>query len=125
MAKLVTADVIAGLKEMTILEINELVEAIEEEFGVTAAAPVAVAAAGAEDAGSDEPSEVTVKITDIGQAKIAVIKAVNEITGLGLKGAKEIVEAAPEGIVKENIAPEEAAEIKDKLVEAGASVEVK
>ena len=125
MAKLVTADVIAGLKEMTILEINELVEAIEEEFGVTAAAPVAVVADGGADAGSDEPTEVTVVITDIGQSKIQVIKAVNEITGAGLKGAKEIVEAAPEGVVKENVPTEEAEDMKAKLVEAGASVEFK
>ncbi len=125
MAKLVTADVIAGLKEMTILEINELVEAIEEEFGVTAAAPVAVVADGGADAGNDEPTEVTVVITDIGQSKIQVIKAVNEITGAGLKGAKEIVEAAPEGVVKENVPTEEAEDMKAKLVEAGASVEFK
>ncbi|NLY63297.1 MAG: 50S ribosomal protein L7/L12 [Erysipelothrix sp.] len=125
MAKLVTADVIAGLKEMTILEINELVEAIEEEFGVTAAAPVAVVAGGDVAASDDEPKEVNVVITDIGQSKIQVIKAVNEITGAGLKGAKEIVEAAPEGVVKENVPTEEAEEIKAKLVEAGASVEFK
>ena len=125
MAKLVTADVIAGLKEMTILEINELVEAIEEEFGVTAAAPVAVVADSGAAASDDEPTEVTVVITDIGQSKIQVIKAVNEITGAGLKGAKEIVEAAPEGVVKENVPTEEAEEIKAKLVEAGASVEFK
>ena len=125
MAKLVTADVLAGLKEMTILEINELVEAIEEEFGVTAAAPVAVVAGGDVAASDDEPKEVNVVITDIGQSKIQVIKAVNEITGAGLKGAKEIVEAAPEGVVKENVPTEEAEEIKAKLVEAGASVEFK
>ena len=124
MAKLTREDFIASLKEMTILEINELVEAIEEEFGVTAAAPVAVVAAEAS-AGSDEPTEVTVVITDIGQSKIQVIKAVNAITGAGLKGAKEIVEAAPEGVVKENVPTEEAEDIKAQLVEAGASVEFK
>ena len=110
---------------MTILEINELVEAIEDEFGVTAAAPVAVVAGGDVAASDDEPKEVNVVITDIGQSKIQVIKAVNEITGAGLKGAKEIVEAAPEGVVKENVPTEEAEEIKAKLVEAGASVEFK
>ena len=123
MAKLVTADVLAGLKEMTILEINELVEAIEEEFGVTAAAAVAAPAA-ADDSASDEPTEVTVTITEIGQSKVAVIKAVNTITGLGLMGSKKLVEAAP-AVVKENITPEEADEIKAALSEAGATVEVK
>lgn len=123
MAKLVTADVIAGLKEMSILEINELIEAIEEEFGVTAAAPVAVAAA-EEDSASDEPTEVNVSITEIGQSKVAVIKVVNTITGLGLMGAKKLVESAP-AVVKENVTPEEAEEIKAQLTEAGASVEVK
>ncbi len=123
MAKLVTADVIAGLKEMSILEINELIEAIEEEFGVTAAAPVAVAAA-EETAGADEPTEVNVSITEVGQSKVAVIKVVNTITGLGLMGAKKLVESAP-AVIKENVTPEEAEEIKAQLVEAGASVEVK
>lgn len=122
MAKLVVEEVIAGLKEMTILEINELVEAIEEEFGVTAAAPVAVAAA--EEETTDEPSEVTVTITEVGQSKVAVIKAVNTITGAGLMASKKIVEASP-AVVKENIAPEEAEEIKAQLIEAGASVEIK
>lgn len=123
MAKLVTEDVIASLKEMTILEINELVEAIEEEFGVTAAAPVAVAAE-SDDAGSDEPSEVTVTVTEVGQSKVAVIKVVNSITGLGLMGAKKLVEATP-AVIKENIDPEEADDIKAQLSEAGATVEVK
>ena len=123
MAKLVTADVLAGLKEMTILEINELVEAIEEEFGVTAAAAVAAPVA-ADEAGSDEPTEVTVTITEIGQSKVAVIKAVNTITGLGLMGSKKLVEAAP-AVVKENITPEQSDEINAALSEAGATVEVK
>ncbi len=123
MAKLVTADVIESLKEMTILEINELVEAIEEEFGVTAAAPVAQAAA-ADDSASDEPTEVTVTVTEIGQSKVAVIKVVNAITGLGLMGAKKLVEATP-AIIKENVTPEEADDLKAQLSEAGATVEVK
>ena len=123
MAKLVTEEVIASLKEMTILEINELVEAIEEEFNVTAAAPMAVAAA-TEETATDEPTEVTVTITEVGQSKVAVIKVVNTITGLGLMGAKKLVESSP-AVVKENIAPEEAEEIKAQLSEAGATVEVK
>lgn len=123
MAKLNTADVIASLKEMTILELNDLVKAIEEEFGVTAAAPVAVAAAdaGAVAAG---PAEVSVILVDAGQSKVGVIKAVREITGLGLVEAKGIVDGAPKAI-KENIKPEEAEQIKAKLTEAGATVEVK
>ncbi len=123
MAKLVVADVLAGLKEMTILEINELVEAIEEEFGVTAAAAVAAAPV-ADDSASDEPTEVTVTVTELGQTKVAVIKVVNTITGLGLMGSKKLVEATP-AIIKEKITPDEADEIKALLVEAGATVEVK
>ena len=122
MAKLVTADVIASLKEMTILELNELVKAIEEEFGVTAAAPVAVAAA--DTAAAAAPSEVSVVLIDAGQSKVGVIKAVREITGLGLVEAKAIVDGAPKAI-KENIKPEEAEQIKAKLTEAGATVEIK
>lgn len=123
MAKLDTQTVIESLKEMTILELNELVKAIEEEFGVTAAAPVAVAA-GAGEAASNEPTEVTVTLTSAGSAKIQVIKTLREITGLGLKEAKELADNVPSK-VKENIKPEEADEIKAKLVEAGATVEVK
>lgn len=122
MAKLNTADVIASLKEMTILELNELVKAIEEEFGVTAAAPVAVAAAA--DAAPAGPVEVTVTLTSDGGAKIPVIKVVREITGLGLKEAKELVDNTP-SVIKANVTPEEGEAIKAKLVEAGASVEVK
>lgn len=123
MAKLNKDDVIASLKEMTILELNELIEAIEEEFGVSAAAPVAVAAA-ADESAAAEPTEVTVTITDIGASKVNVIKAVREITGLGLLEAKQKVEAAP-AVIKENIPTAEAEEIKKKLVDAGAAVEVK
>lgn len=123
MAKLNTEDVIASLKEMTILELNDLIKAIEEEFGVTAAAPVAVAAA-ADTAAPTGPTEVTVTLTDVGATKVAVIKAVREITGLGLVEAKGLVDKTPSAI-KENIKPEEAEAIKAKLVEAGATVEVK
>lgn len=123
MAKLTNEEVIASLKEMSILELNDLIKAIEEEFGVTAAAPVAVAAVA--DAGAAAgPSEVTVTLTDVGATKVAVIKAVREITGLGLVEAKGLVDKCPSAI-KENIKPEEAEEIKKKLVEAGATVEVK
>ncbi|MEG0568745.1 MAG: 50S ribosomal protein L7/L12 [Erysipelotrichales bacterium] len=121
MAKLSTTEIIDSLKEMTMLELNDLVKSIEEEFGVTAAAPVAVAAAGAEDAGA--PSEVTVTLTEIGGSKVAVIKAVREITGLGLVEAKGLVDGAPAPI-KEGISPEEAEDIKAKLTEAGASVDI-
>lgn len=120
--KLTSEEVIASLKEMTILELNDLIKAIEEEFGVTAAAPVA--AAPVAEAAAAGPSEVTVTLTDIGATKVAVIKAVREITGLGLVEAKGLVDGCPSAI-KENIKPEEAEEIKNKLVEAGATVEVK
>ncbi len=122
MAKLNKEEFIAAIKEMSVLELNELVKAIEEEFGVTAAAPVAVAAAApAEEAA---PSEVSVILTSAGQAKLGVIKLVKEITGLGLKEAKDLVDGAPKA-VKEKISPEEAEQIKAKLVEAGAEVEIK
>lgn len=123
MAKLTHEDILAYLEEATILELNDLVSAIEEKFGVVAAAAVAAPAAGAaeETAG---PTEVTVTLTDVGGTKVAVIKAVREITGLGLVDAKKLVDGAPAAI-KENISPEEAEEIKKKLMDAGASVEVK
>ncbi len=124
MAKITSEELISSLKEMTILELNELVKAIEEEFGVSAAAPMA--AAGAATAVEAEPEilDVSVILKAPGQSKVAVIKVVREITGLGLVEAKGLVDKAPIAI-KENIKPEEAAEIKDKLVEAGAEVEVK
>ena len=122
MVKLSTTEIIDSLKEMTMLELNDLVKAIEEEFGVTAAAPVAVAAAGGAEE-SAEPSEVTVTLTAPGGSKVGVIKIVREITGLGLVEAKGLVDKAPSPI-KENISPEEANEIKARLEEAGASVEV-
>lgn len=123
MAKLTHEDILAYLEEATILELNDLVKAIEEKFDVTAAAPVAVAAAGAEEA-AGEPANVTVTLTEAGGTKVAVIKAVREITGLGLVDAKKLVDGAPAAI-KENVSPEEAEQIKEKLVAAGATVEVK
>lgn len=117
--------IIEAVKEMSVLELNDLVKAIEEEFGVTAAAPVAVAggaAAGGEAA--EEQSEFDVVLTDAGASKIKVVKAVREITGLGLKDAKDLTDAAPKAI-KEGVSKEEAEEMKAKLEEAGASVELK
>ena len=116
-------NIIAEIKEASILELNDLVKAIEEEFGVTAAAPVAVAAAGAADAGAAKDS-FDVELTSAGDKKVAVIKAVREVTGLGLKEAKELVDGAP-ALVKEGVATAEAEEIKAKLEEAGASVTLK
>ena len=123
MAKFSIEEFISAVKEMSVLELNELVKAIEEEFGVSAAAPVAVAgaAAAAEEQG---PSEVDVVLKAAGANKLAVIKLVREITGLGLKEAKDLVDNAPKA-VKEKIDPEEAKAIADKLTEAGAEVEVK
>ena len=122
MAKFSVEEFISAIKEMSVLELNELVKAIEEEFGVSAAAPVAVAAvAAAEEQG---PSEVNVVLKSAGANKLAVIKLVREITGLGLKEAKDLVDNAPKP-VKEKIDPEEAKAIADKLTEAGAGVEVK
>jgi len=123
MAKLTQEDILAYLEEATILELNDLVSAIEEKFGVVAAAAVAAPAAGAAEEAAG-PTEVTVTLTDVGGTKVAVIKAVREITGLGLVDAKKLVDGAPAAI-KENISPEEAEEIKKKLMDAGASVEVK
>lgn len=124
MAKLTAEDFINSLKEMSILEINEVVKAIEEEFDVSAAAPVAVAGAAA---GADEdegPSEVTVTVTGVSGSKVGVIKALRDITGLGMMDAKKLVDNAPSPI-KENIPVAEAEELKDQLIEAGAEVEVK
>ena len=123
MAKLTHEDILAYLEEATILELNDLVSAIEEKFGVVAAAAVAAPAAGAAEEAAG-PTEVTVTLTDVGGTKVAVIKAVREITGLGLVDAKKLVDGAPAAI-KENISPEEAEEIKKKLMDAGASLEVK
>ena len=123
MAKLNKEDFISSLKEMNLLEIKELVDAMKEEFGVDPSA-VAVAAPAAGGSESDAaPSTVTVSIADAGAGKVGVIKAVKEITGLGLKEAKDIVDS--NGVVKENIPVAEADEIKAKLEEAGATVEIK
>ena len=124
MAKIKVEDFISGLKEMNLLEIKELVDAMKEEFGVDpSAVAVAAPAAGAAGAADAAPTNVTVSIADAGAAKVAVIKVVKEITGLGLKESKDIVDA--NGVVKENIPTAEADEIKAKLEEAGATVEVK
>ncbi|AJD89440.1 50S ribosomal protein L7/L12 [Jeotgalibacillus malaysiensis] len=114
---------IEAIKEMTVLELNDLVKAIEEEFGVSAAAPVAVAGGGAGEAAA-EKTEFDVVLTEAGAQKIKVIKVVREITGLGLKEAKEMVDNTPKA-VKEGASKEEAEEIKAKLEEVGAGVEVK
>lgn len=124
-------DLIAAIKTMSVLELSELVKALEEEFGVTAAAPVAVAAApgaaqsgGAAAAADEEQTDFTVILKEIGENKISVIKAVRELTTLGLKEAKDLVESAPKP-VKEGVNKEEAAAIKQKLVDAGAVAEIK
>lgn len=122
MAKLVKEEVIAGLKEMNMVEIMDLVAAIEEEFGVKAAAAVAAAPAAA--AAQEGPSEVTVTLKSFGTAKVGVIKAVQAITGLGLMDAKKLVDKAPVAI-KEKVSPAEGEEIKKQLTAAGAEVEVK
>lgn len=116
-------NIIAEIKEASILELNDLVKAIEEEFGVTAAAPVAAAAAGGADAGAAKDS-FDVELTSAGDKKVAVIKVVREITGEGLKEAKAIVDGAP-SVLKEGVATAEAEELKAKLEEAGASVTLK
>ena len=123
MAKLSHDDILAYLEEASILELNDLVKAIEDKFGVTAAAPVAVAAAPAEEAAAG-PSSVSVILSGCGEAKTAVIKVVKEISGLGLVEAKGLVDKCPSPI-KENISVDEAEEIKKKLLEAGASVDIK
>lgn len=114
---------VEDIKELSVLELSELVEAIQEEFGVTAAIAAGPAAGGAA-GGAEEKSEFDVVLASFGDAKMGVIKAVKEITGLGLKEAKELVEAAPKAI-KEGVAKAEAEEIKTKLEEAGATVELK
>ena len=122
MAKLTSEELISSLKEMTILELNELVKAIEEEFGVSASAPVAAAAA--TDVVDEGPSEVSVIVTGVSGSKVGVIKALREITGLGMMEAKALVDNAPSPI-KENISPADAEALKAQLIEAGAEVEVK
>jgi len=125
MAKLTTAEMIEAIKELSVLELNELVKACEEEFGVSAAAGVVVAAAGG-DAGAavEEKDEFDVELTTVGNSKVKVIKVVREITGLGLKEAKDVVDNAPK-VIKEAASKAEAEEIKAKLEAEGAVVELK
>ncbi len=125
MAKLTKEEIVAALKEMTVMELNDLVKAVEEEFGVTAAVAVAAAAAPAEEEeAAAGPSEVSLFIKSAGMSKVQVIKAVQAITGLGLMDAKKLVDAAPVA-VKEHISPVEAEEHKKALEAAGAEVEIK
>ena len=123
MAKLTTAEFIEAIKELSVLELNELVKACEEEFGVSAAAGVVVAAAGAGEA-AEEKTEFDVELTEVGGQKVKVIKVVREITGLGLKEAQAVVDGAPKSI-KEAVSKEEAEDIKKQLEEVGAKVTVK
>ena len=125
MAKLTTAEMIEAIKELSVLELNELVKACEEEIGVSAAAGVVVAAAGGDAAGAaEEKDEFDVELVSAGASKVKVIKAVREITGLGLKEAKELVDNAPK-VLKEAVSKAEAEEIKAKLEEQGAEVNLK
>ena len=123
MAKLTTAEFIEAIKELSVLELNELVKACEEEFGVSAAAGVVVAAGG-EAAAAEEKTEFDVELVAAGASKVKVIKVVREITGLGLKEAKDLVDNAPQ-VVKEAVSKEEAEEIKAKLEGEGAEVNIK
>ena len=124
MAKLTTAEFIEAIKELTVLELNDLVKACEEEFGVSAAAGVVVAAAGAGAEAAEEKDEFDVELTEVGPNKVKVIKVVREFTGLGLKEAKEAVDSAPKTL-KEAVSKEEAEDIKAKLEAEGAKVTVK
>ncbi len=125
MAKLTTAEFIEAIKELSVLELNELVKACEEEFGVSAAAGVVVAAAGAGDAAAaEEKDSFDVELTSAGDSKVKVIKVVREVTGLGLKEAKDLVDSAPK-VLKEGVSKAEADELKAKLEEQGASVTLK
>ena len=123
MAKLTTAEFIEAVKELSVLELNELVKACEEEFGVSAAAGVVVAAAGPAEE-KEEQTEFNVELTDVGPNKVKVIKVVREVTGLGLKEAKEVVDNAPK-VIKEGVSKEEAEELKAKLEGEGAKVTLK
>ena len=125
MAKLTTAEFIEAIKELSVLELNELVKACEEEFGVSAAAGVVVAAAGAGAAEeAEEKTEFDVELTEVGPNKVKVIKVVREVTGLGLKEAKDLVDGAPK-VLKEGVSKAEADELKAKLEEQGATVTLK
>ena len=125
MAKLTTAEFIDAIKELSVLELNDLVKACEEEFGVSAAAGVVVAAAGGDGGGAaEEKTEFDVELTEVGPNKVKVIKVVREATGLGLKEAKDVVDGAPK-VVKEGASKEEAEDIKAKLEAEGAKVTLK
>ena len=124
MAKLTTAELIEAIKELSVLELNDLVKACEEEFGVSAAAGVVVAAAAEGGAAAEEKDEFDVELVSAGASKVKVIKVVREITGLGLKEAKELVDGAPK-VVKEGVSKAEAEEIKTKLEAEGAEVNLK
>ena len=125
MAKLTTAEFIEAIKELSVLELNELVKACEEEFGVSAAAGVVVAAAGGgEAAAAEEKTEFDVELTEVGPNKVKVIKVVREATGLGLKEAKEVVDGAPK-VVKAGVSKEEAEDLKTKLEAEGAKITLK
>lgn len=124
MAKLTAQELIDAIKEMSVLELNDLVKACEEEFGVSAAAGVVVAAAGPAAEAAEEKTEFDVELTEIGSEKVKVIKVVREITGLGLKEAKDAVESAPK-VLKEGVSKEEAEELKKKIEEVGAKATIK
>ncbi len=124
MAKLTTEEFIAAIKELSVLELNDLVKACEEEFSVSAAAGVVVAAAGAAGEAAEEKDEFDVELTEVGANKVKVIKVVREVTGLGLKEAKAIVDGAPK-VVKEGASKAEAEDIKTKLEAEGAKVTLK
>ena len=124
MAKLSAQEFIEAIKEMTVLELNDLVKACEEEFGVSAAAGVVVAAAGGEAAAAEDKTEFDVELTEVGPNKVKVIKVVREVTGLGLKEAKEVVDGAPK-VLKEGVSKEEAEDIQKKLDAEGAKVTLK
>ena len=124
MAKMTTAEFIDAIKELSVLELNDLVKACEEEFGVSAAAGVVVAAAGGEAAAAEEKDEFDVELVSAGAAKVKVIKVVREVTGLGLKEAKALVDEAPK-VIKEGASKAEAEEIKTKLEAEGAEVNLK
>ena len=124
MAKLTTAEFIEAIKELSVLELNDLVKACEEEFGVSAAAGVVVAAAGAGAAEAEEKTEFDVELTEVGPNKVKVIKVVREVTGLGLKEAKDVVDGAPK-VLKQGASKDEANDIKTKLEAEGAKITLK
>ena len=124
MAKWTTEEFIAAIKELSVLELNELVKACEEEFGVSAAAGVVVAAAGAGAAAEEEKTEFDVELTEVGPNKVKVIKVVREVTGLGLKEAKDVVDGAPK-VLKQGASKDEANDIKTKLEAEGAKITLK